>query len=356
MVQDRTVLTSGRRHLRASYLFPLLLSILLTAVSVGKGQNLAKDKIRHNLSLGFTVTEHEFFGGYGLGIGYRRNQLESGAHLELNNYSYGTSVYGRYYLTKTRRKYDTFAGIKGAYIYNTTNLNLLPSYSWSLHASIGLRLQLYHNLWLQGQLGAGYSGFFRPGGTPFFKPAWVPLRMIQGGLNYDIALGNQGTRDAEVLPLQGKPNFADRFSLIFHTGIQINRFAPPSLERFTGGFGFDVLPSLTLTARHQAVRTVDGLVYGKSLLGVRWMPGKGKGMRWVGGFEMGHYGPDVNSQSYQYAIGATFSQHLQYPITRWLALDAGFQYSKIKVPEPLNPASSDFEINLGLVFRPGRFR
>lgn len=357
MVQNRTFLIKRGGHRSPPFFFLLLASILLLAIQSFGQSVLNSDKRAPKISIGLHQAAFRLAaGGYGLSVAYMNRGWEVGAGGEIFNYRNGGMVYARYYLPKPSGKVETFVGIRAGHYYDSAHIGFRPSYSWTIYPSIGAKLKLYRSLWMQGQLGAGYSSFFRPGGSPVFIPTWVPLFMLQYGLCYDIPLQKRAPTPSYPARDTTHHKAGERFSLLFHAATGIELFTRPSVSRFTGGIGFDLTPNLTLTARHQAIRTFAGLKYGKTQLGVRWMPGHRPGLRWIGSLEAGHVGSLLNIQTPIGAIGITAGQHLQYPITRWIAVDAGFQYSWIKAPRPLQPYTDDFEINMGLVFRPGRFK
>jgi hypothetical protein len=360
MVQDRAILVRGGG--RCAPHRTLLIIVLLLALVPSQSCLSQVDSLPTSMPPKISVGLHNsvYFlaaGGYGLSVAYLKNRWEMGAGAELDNYRYGVMGYARYYLLTPSEKLEPFTSIRAAWYHDTGSIFLLPSNTWNFYVSFGAKLRLYRSLWLQGQLGAGYSGFFRPGGKPIFVPTWVPLYSYHYGICYDIPLRKS------IGPIYVPPrdtthrNAGDRFSVLLHVGVPINIFlGPPDFNRFTGGIGFDLTPTVALTARHQAIRTPLGLKYGKTQLGMRWMPGHRPGMRWIGSLEAGHVGSLLNTQAPVWAIGITAGQHLQFPLTRWIALDAGFQYSWIRAPRPLQSSTEDFEVNLGLVFRPGRFR
>lgn len=360
MVQDRTLLiVCGGQNAPRKFFFAFLFLLLTMQHGICQSDSLFQ---RTTPRISFGLHDAVYFlaaGGYGLSVAYIHRRWEIGAGIELDNYRYGGMGYARYYLLPPSDKVETFASIRAAKYFDSAHINLLPSYSWNFYVSLGAKLRLYRSLWLQGQLGAGYSGFFRPGGKPIFVPTWVPLYSYNYGISYDIPLRKSKSAGPIYFPPRDTThsNAGDRFSLLLHAGIPINIFlGPPDFNRFTGGIGFALTPNVTLTARHQAIRTPQGLTYGKTQLGVRWMPGHRPGMRWIGSLEAGHVGSILNTQAPIGAIGITAGQHLHFPMSRWIALDAGFQYSWIRAPRPLQSYTEDFEVTLGLVFRPGRFR
>lgn len=345
---------------RGCFCIPCKYMILLIAFTAGFHFCLAQqDSIpvhpSRSLSIGSHRASYILGGGYGLSLAYIQDQIEVGFGAEIDNYRYGGMFYTRLYLNNLSRLAKPFGGFRIAHYYDAASIGLRPSYSWNFHLSLGLKLRLYRSFWLQGQLGSGYSGFFRPGGKPIFVPTWVPVETFQYGICYDIPLQEQ--TPSPQFPQKDAVHYGigARFFFLFHVGIPINILAPPAINRFTAGLGFDLSPPLALTARHQAIRTFAGLKYGKTQVGLRWMPGHRNGLRWIGSLEAGHVGSILNPQSPIGAIGITAGQHLQYPLKRWGALDAGFQYSWMKAPQPLQPSTTDFEINLGLVVWPGRF-
>jgi hypothetical protein len=224
------------------------------------------------------------------------------------------------------------------------------------HAMLGLKVNLSKRWWAQGQLGVGYSGFFREGGEAIFSsPTWYPMRMLHYGLAYDIPIHVRGVDvPADFTP--DKLPTPSKFSILAHISLPINLIAPPRIERFSAGLGYDLHPKIALTLRHQFIQTDFGLKYGKSLVGVRWTPGAGRGLRWVGSLEAGHWGGYLNFVSLQYSYGLMVGQQLQLPIVPGIAVEAGLQYAILKTFSPQSPASSDFETTLGLVIRPGAWR
>jgi hypothetical protein len=353
MVQDRAVLTTWGRHLGASPICLFLLVLALVSPRSLHGQDALRNDL--NISIGAHWTRHVLAGGWGATVGLRWRELELLAGGELYSERSGVMVAGRYYLRSTPRVMP-FVGLRAAYYYDLARLFGRPSYSLNYHVSAGIKLRLSGRLWAQGQLGVGYTGFFREGGSQVFAEKWIPMRMLHWGIAYDIPIKKPASDEPPTAPpVDGKPELG-RLSVMFHAGLPISLFAPPSFERFTGGLGCNLHPKLTLTVRHQAIRTSLGLKYGKTMAGVRWMPGGGRHVRWIGSLEIGHFGSLFSSGPRAYAVGVTAGQHLNIPVTQWLALDCGLQYGIFKVPSPLNPAGSDFETSLGLVIRPGAWR
>jgi hypothetical protein len=352
MVQDRAVLTSWGRRLGASPICLLLLVLALVSARSLHGQDTLRNDL--NISIGAHWTRYVLAGGWGATVGLRWRELELLAGGELYSEQTGALIESRYYLPSTPRVMP-FVGLRAAYYYDLARLFGRPSYSLNYHVSLGVKLKIARRWWAQGQLGVGYTGFFREGGSQVFAERWVPMRMLHYGLAYDIPIHVRGTDAPDIVPAYDRAA-SGRFSILMHIGLPIGLLAPPRIERFTAGLGYDLHPKLALTLRHQAIQTDFGLKYGKSLVGVRWMPGTGRGLRWVGSLEVGHFSNYFNAGYRYYAVGVTVGQHLNLPLTRWLALDCGLQYGIFKVPRPLNPAGSDFEVNLGLVIRPGAWR
>jgi hypothetical protein len=358
MVQNRAFLKE-RGGRGCALLLILSLGLIFSSIpTLVTGQkSFASNSNQAHLTLGGFWTRYVLSGGWGISIGYLRSKMEISIGGERNIYTGAGAVAGRYYFGDSRKIVRPFLGGRAAYYYDSQRLGQRPSHSLNLHAAIGIKIMSRKNCWMQGQLGLGYSGFFRSDGKPIFVPTWIPTRMLQVGVGYDMPLRrrNEGVAPETDL-LAFLPALTGKFSLLLHTGLQINYLAPPSFERFTAGLAYDVHPRLGLTLRHQAVRTINGLKYGKSLIGVRWMPGDGSGLRWVGSLELGHWGSALNFRSPIGAFGVMVGQHLQYPIFTGIAVDIGLQYALLKAPQPLQPASSDFETSLGLVIRPGAWR
>jgi hypothetical protein len=352
MAQDRAVLTTWGRRLGASPICLLLLVLALISPLSLPGQLSPRNDL--NISIGAHWTRHILAGGWGatVGLGWRHFELLAGG--EIYSERLGAMVAGRYYLGSTLRV-KPFVGLRAAYYHDLGRIFMLPSYSLNYHASLGVKIKLAKHWWAQGQLGVGYTGFFRVRWEPIFVPAWYPMRMLHYGLAYDIPIHVRGA-DAPAAAPSGEPARRGRFSILMHIGLPINLLAPPSIERFTAGLGYDLHPKLALTLRHQVVQTDFGLKYGKSLVGVRWMPGTGSGLRWVGSLEAGHWGGYLNFSTFKKSIGVMAGQHLQYPCFPGVVVDVGLQYAVVKTLRPQSPAGSDFETSLGLVIRPGAWR
>lgn len=363
MVQDRTLLMTMRLFSRKAALPSvktiLLISVLalsgISAFGQHQGDTLQQNRQPLSIVIGGTWTRHLIAGGWGLSLGVQAGRAEVSLGGEMNAGQYGVILAGRYALQKGSTLVVPFLGLRTSYYYSKWHLGLAPGYMINGALSIGLKCYLLPRISAEGQLGIGYGGYFRQNGEPFFTTTWLPTRMLHFGMAFDFPVP---ARKLEMVATD-KPSSSLRvgkFSLLLQTGLQINTLAPPSFERFTAGLAYDVHPRLGLTLRHQAVRTINGLKYGKSLLGVRWMPGTGTGLRWVGSLEAGHWGSTLNFRSPIGAIGVMVGQHLQYPILSGVAVDLGLQYAILKAPQPLQPASSDFETGLGLVIRPGAWR
>jgi hypothetical protein len=358
MVQNRTFLKLGMGRKRAPSLIILIAKFFLALPLCVASQSLQGESLsKASISIGGFWTRYVLSGGWGISIGYLKPSFEVSLGGELNNYIVAGMLAGRFYFGNKSANLQPFIGVRAAYYRDELRLFQRPSHSLNFHPSIGIKINTRKNIWMQGQLGIGYSGFFRSDGKPLFVPTWNPTRMLQVGVGYDMPLRRRSEVDApepdDLVVVQAS---AGKFSLLLHTGLQINTLAPPSFERFTAGMGYYMHPRLGLTLRHQAIRTINGLKYGKSLIGVRWTPGQGNGLRWVGSLEAGHWGSLLNFRSPIGAFGVMVGQHLQYPILTGVAVDIGLQYALLKAPQPLQPTSSDFETSLGLVIRPGAWR
>jgi hypothetical protein len=353
MVQDRAVLIWSKKWGRIAALTFFICTGLFFPASRLLSQQLTSSAPR--VTIGLIWTRHLVGGGVGVSFGYTKKNIEVLAGAEIETAIWGLSLAGRYYLP-SNAKTRPFISARTAYYKDKGHLGGRPGYHLNLHLSIGFQNYFSPRWSVQGQLGIGYAGYFRINGEPFFTPTWLPTRMLHVGLGYDLPLRQRPGPIESVADMQLPETSSGRFSLLLHTGLQINTLAPPSFERFTAGLAYDVHPRIGLTLRHQAVRTSDGLKYGKSLLGVRWMPGQGDGLRWLGSLEAGHWGSVLNFRSPIGAFGVVVGQHLQYPILSGIAVDLGLQYALLKAPQPLQPASSDFETSLGLVIRPGAWR